>query len=174
MLGVFTTGLLIGGMLSATVLWLFSGLLQPVPPGWRHGVIVVFALACLARDAGAARFWMPQNARQIPQEVLQRHLVRGTLQFGFELGTGVRTYVSSSAAYALAVAVLLSGAGIGTALAVGCGFGLGRAATPVARRLSGDPAGWDRRLGARLRLLTCACCGAVAVLLAVTGSRVVG
>lgn len=124
MLAVLTVGLLLGALLSVTVLWLFSGLLSPVPPEWRHGMIVVAALVALLRDAGVLRFPMPQNARQIPQDVLQRHLMRGTLQFGFELGTGVRTYVSASAPYVIALGVLFAGGGIVTAVAAGIGFAL--------------------------------------------------
>lgn len=165
MLGVLGTGLLLGALLSATVLWLLSGLLSPVPAGWRQGLLLAAAAAATARDAGWLRIPLPQNARQIPQQVLQRHLVRGTLQFGFELGTGVRTYVSSSAPYVLALAVLLDG-GLGTALAIGCGFAAGRALTPVLRLLSGDPETWDARLTARLRALTCLACAGIAAAVA--------
>jgi hypothetical protein len=170
-LGVFSAGLLLGALLSATVLWLLSGLLTPVPAGWRQGLLVLAAVAAVARDAGWLRLPLPQNARQIPQQVLQRHLVRGTLQFGFELGTGVRTYVSSSAPYVLVLAVLLTG-GPATALAIGCGFAAGRALTPALRLASGAPAAWDERLTARLRPLTCLAC--VGIALAVTLRAVLG
>jgi hypothetical protein len=168
---VFTAGLLLGAWLSAGVLWLFSGLLAPVPAGWRHGLLVAAALLAVARDAGWLRLPLPQNARQIPQQVLRRHLVRGTLQFGFELGTGVRTYVSTSAAYVLALAVLLA-ARPAAALAIGCGFALGRALTPVLRLASGDPGAWDTRLTGRLRLLTTLACAAIALALAASGAAV--
>jgi hypothetical protein len=160
-LGVLAAGLLLGALLSATVLWLLSGLLTPVPAGVRQGLLVAVALAAVARDAGWLRVPLPQNARQIPQQVLRRHLLRGTLQFGFELGTGVRTYVSSSAPYVLALAVLVSGAP-GVALALGCGFAAGRALTPVLRLASGAPAAWDERLTARLRALTSLACAGIA------------
>ena len=154
------------------MLWLFSGLLAPVPADWRHGALVLAAAVAVARDAGWVRFTLPQNARQIPQEVLQRHLVRGTAQFGFELGTGVRTYVSTSASYVLALAILLSGGAVAPAIAVGCAFALGRALTPVLRLASGDPTGWDARLIDRLRLLTCLACAAITLALAATGGAV--
>lgn len=151
------------------MLWLLSGLFAPVPREWRHGAVVAAALAALLRDAGVLRFPMPQNARQIPQDVLQRALMRGTLQFGFELGTGVRTYVSASAPYVLALGVLLAADGPGAALAAGLGFGLGRALTPVARLTSGDVDDWDDRLARRLPALKPAVCATAAVALAVTG-----
>ncbi|HET9381108.1 MAG TPA: hypothetical protein VFP69_09795 [Streptomyces sp.] len=139
------------------MLWLFSGLFSPLPTGVRAGLIVAGALLAALRDTGRLTLRLPQNARQIPQEVLRRHLRRGALQFGFELGTGVRTYVSASAPYALAVAVLLSGAPCTAALATGLGFGAGRALTPALRRLSGDGEGWDDLLARRLGGMTVAC-----------------
>ncbi|MEW2553390.1 hypothetical protein AB0957_16865 [Streptomyces zhihengii] len=154
---MFTCGLLAGGVLSAGVLWLASGLFTPLPAGVRQGLIVAVALLAALRDAGRLPLRLPQNARQIPQDVLRRHLARGAMQFGFELGTGVRTYVSASAPYAIAVAVLLSGGSCGPALAAGLGFGAGRALTPALRRLSGDGERWDDRLAVRLSGMTVVC-----------------
>ncbi|MET7365670.1 hypothetical protein ABZS61_07540 [Streptomyces sp. NPDC005566] len=154
---MFTCGLLAGGMLTAGVLWLVSGLFTPIPVGVRQGLIVAVALLAVLRDTGKLSLRLPQNARQIPQDVLRRHLARGALQFGFELGTGVRTYVSASAPYAMAVAVLLSGGSYAPALAVGLGFGAGRALTPALRRLSGDGESWDDLLAGRLSGMTVAC-----------------
>ncbi|MGW1542018.1 hypothetical protein ACWCPM_17600 [Streptomyces sp. NPDC002309] len=151
---MFTLGLLAGGVLTAGVLWLLSGLFTPLPAGVRQGLILAAASAAALRDAGRLTLRLPQNARQIPQDVLRRHLARGALQFGFELGTGVRTYVSASAPYAIAVAVLLSGGSSAPALAAGLGFGAGRALTPALRRLSGDGENWDDRLARRLTGMT--------------------
>ncbi|RBM19460.1 hypothetical protein [Streptomyces sp. PT12] len=153
MLGVFTAGLLLGGTLSATVLWLASGLVTPVPEVVRAPAAIGVALLGVARDAGLIALPLPQNARQVPQDVLQRDLVRGALQFGFELGTGVRTYVSASLPYAAAAAVLLAG-DAGAALLTGVGFALGRAATPALRLASGTGEEWDGRLLDRLWLLS--------------------
>jgi hypothetical protein len=131
------------------VVLLASGLLAGVPEGWRHAGIVAVAVLMLLRELGVVRIPLPQNTRQVPQDVLQRHLVSGALQFGFELGTGVRTYVSASAPYVLVAAVLLSGGQLHVALLVGLGFGAGRAATPLARLASGTDE-WDDRLATRL------------------------
>lgn len=168
-LGVLTAGLFLGGLLSAAVLWTVSGLFSPLPESVRHGALLVAALLCLLRDNGIVRFRLPQNARQIPPDVLQRHLLRGTLQFGFELGTGVRTYVTASAPYAVALAVLLYG-GLDVALLTGAGFALGRALTPVTRRLSGDVTAWDTRLAARGKALKITTAGAVLLVLTATVS----
>lgn len=154
---MFTGGLLSGGVLTAGVLWLLSGLFTPLPAGVRQGLIVAVALLAALRDAGRLTLRLPQNARQIPQDVLRRHLARGALQFGFELGTGVRTYVSASAPYAMVVAVLLSGGSYAPALAAGLGFGAGRALTPTLRRLSGNGERWDDLLAGRLSGMTVVC-----------------
>jgi hypothetical protein len=136
------------------VLWLLSGLLHPVPLTWRQVAIVAIAVVGVLRELGVVRIRLPQNARQIAREVLQRNVLRGALQFGFELGTGVRTFVSATAPYVVAAAILLAGLGIWAALATGLGFGLGRAVTTWSRYLARDPSSWDRMLAERMRLLT--------------------
>jgi len=130
---------------------------------------VAAAVLGALRDTGRLRIPLPQNARQIPQHVLQRHLVRGTLQFGFELGTGVRTYVSASAPYVMAVAVLLSAGSYPAALATGLGFGVGRALTPLVRRLSGAAEAWDGRLARRLTVQSVLACTVIAVAFVLLG-----
>ena len=118
-LAVFTLGLLLGGTLAATVLWLLSGLAAPLPRSVRVAAILAVAVLGVAREAGWVRIPLPQNARQIPQEVLKYRIRRGALRFGFELGTGVRTYVSASAPYVVALGLLqqgASGSGSGSSL----------------------------------------------------------
>ncbi|WP_329521618.1 hypothetical protein [Spirillospora sp. NBC_01491] len=139
-LAVFTLGLLLGGVLSAAVAWLLSGLAAPLPSSARAMAIVVVAALGAAREFGLVRIPLPQNARQIPQDVLQIRLRRGTLQFGFELGTGVRTYVSASSPYVLALGLLLSHQGPAASLLVGAAFGAGRALSAALTHLARDPA----------------------------------
>ena len=161
---MFVLGLVAGGVLSGLVLGLLSGLFAPLPAAARHLAVVALALVGLLREAGVVPLRLPQNTRQVPQDVLQRSLLRGALQFGVELGSGVRTYVSATAPYVLAAAVLLSALPLPVALLAGAGFGAGRAVTPLLRRASGDPAGWDARLRSRLRPVTIT--GAAAILAA--------
>ncbi|HEY0699714.1 MAG TPA: hypothetical protein VGD43_18105 [Micromonospora sp.] len=156
MLALFVTGLIAGGLLSGLVLGLLSGLSAPLPAPWRYAAMVALAVLGLLRELGLVPIRLPQNARQVPQDVLQRSLRRGALQFGFELGTGVRTYVSASAPYVLAAALLLGGQQLGVAALAGVGFGVGRAFTPLARRASGDGDRWDAGLRSRLRTITVA------------------
>jgi hypothetical protein len=147
-------GLIIGGMLSATVLWLLSGLTGPVPPWLRPWPVLGFAAVAVLRDLHLVKFWLPQNHRQVPQEVLRRGMRVGSLQFGFEMGTGVRTYVSATAPYVVAAGLLLTQQNLFAALMVGAGFGAGRAATAllrVASTLSVED--WNAHLRPRLRWL---------------------
>jgi hypothetical protein len=138
-LTVFTVGLLLGGALSGFVIWLLSGLAAPLPSYARTTAILLIALLGVAREFNLLAIPLPQNARQIPQDVLQRHLRLGSLQFGFELGTGVRTYVSASTPYVTALALLLSHQpALQTAL-TGAAFGVGRALSAALTYTSRDP-----------------------------------
>jgi hypothetical protein len=148
-LAVFTLGLLLGGTLSATAVWSLSGFAAPIPPYGRVWAIVGVALLGVLREAGLVRLRLPQNARQIPQDVLQRRLLLGTLQFGFELGTGVRTFVSASAPYVLALGLLLSHQGFPATVVVGTAFGLGRSLTAALTLWSRDA---DRDLTIAVRM----------------------
>ncbi|MFD0688947.1 hypothetical protein [Actinomadura fibrosa] len=139
-LAVFTLGLLLGGTLSAAVIWLLSGLAAPLPPPVRTAAVLAAALLGAARELGLVHLPLPQNARQIPQEVLLTRLRRGSMQFGFELGTGVRTYVSASSPYVLALGLLLSHQDPATTLLAGTAFGAGRALSSTLTYLSRDPA----------------------------------
>ncbi|MFB4276867.1 MULTISPECIES: hypothetical protein [unclassified Nonomuraea] len=161
-LAAFTAGLVLGGVTSAGVLWLLSGLTAPVPDVWRHPLIVGVAVLGVLNETRIVRLPLPQNARQIPQDVLRRRARLGAAQFGFELGTGVRTYVSTTAPYVVAAGLLLSHPTLSAALLTGAGFGLGRALTAVLSYLARD-AGWDARMLARLRTIAI---GGSAVILA--------
>jgi hypothetical protein len=132
----------------------------------RQLAVLVVAVLGLLRELGVVPIRLPQNTRQVPQDVLQRHLLRGAWQFGFELGTGVRTYVSATAPYVLAAAVLLAG-GLPAAALAGLGFGAGRAATPLLRVASGAVAEWDARLPGRIRAITLTASAAVIAAFAV-------
>ena len=158
----------------ALVLGLASGLATPVPFAWRSLAVVGVALLGLLRDAGAVHVPVPQNARQVPREVLQRHLLRGSVQFGFELGTGVRTFVSASPPYVLAVALLLLGQDLAIAAVTGLGFGAGRATTPLLRRLSEAGDAWDVDLRARLTAVKVTASAALLVALVLAGGAPAG
>jgi hypothetical protein len=137
-LAVFTLGLLLGGTLTAAVVYLLTGLAAPLPDPVRTAAILAAATVGAAREFGLVSLPLPQNARQIPPDVLQTRLRRGALQFGFELGTGVRTYVSATSPYVLALALLLAGLSLPLTLLTGAGFGLGRALSAALTYLARD------------------------------------
>lgn len=110
-----------------------------MPPYARTALIIVIAAVGAARELGLVTIPLPQNARQIPQEVLQLRLRQGSLQFGFELGTGVRTYVSASTPYVLALGLLLSHQDLLPTVLAGTAFGAGRALSAALTLWSRDP-----------------------------------
>jgi hypothetical protein len=153
MLLVFSGALVLGGSLSATVLWLTSGLGRALQPGWRIGLLAALTIVAVLREFHLLDITLPQNARQIPQEVFAKGPLLGPFQFGFELGTGVRTFVSASLPYVLAAAVWLYATDYRIALLAGATFGLGRATMTAARYWSGAGERWDERLERRLTRL---------------------
>ncbi len=153
----FCAGLVCGGALTATVLLVAGSLLRaPLPDFVRWAVVAAALGAVLLRETGVWSFRLPENRRLVPDTVfrLGRHL--GPLQFGFEMGTGARTYLPSGLPYVAAVAVALT-ASVAAALCAGAGFGIGRALMTTANLRYDGENGWDgewRAHGRELRFLT--------------------
>lgn len=122
-------GALAGATLTALAAWLLGGFAQPLDEAPRAALLVAGALVVWAAKHGplAGSLRLPEARRQIPFEVFTGGVVRGAWRFGFEMGTGVRTYVPSWAPYVLVLALLLARPTLGEALAAAAGFGLGRA-----------------------------------------------
>ncbi|MFN2589076.1 MAG: hypothetical protein ABR613_13300 [Actinomycetota bacterium] len=138
-------------MATAAGAWILGGLFSPLPSSVRVGAVVAVGVAAIARDLSILKIALPQNARQVPQEIFRKPLLRAALQFGFEMGTGLRTFVTSTSPYALLVALLLLGPTGAEAVAAGAGFGVGRAAMLFSRRLAPDPGAWGAGLHRVLR-----------------------
>lgn len=139
----FCTGLVVGGVVTATVLVVGGSLLRaPLPTPVRVALVAATLLVALLRDRGVLRWRLPENRRLVPESVfrLGRHL--GPLQFGVEMGTGARTYLPSGLPYPAAVAVLLL-APLPAALCAGVGFGLGRGLMTVAHLRYSTDSSWD-------------------------------
>lgn len=137
---MFLGALLVAGALTA------AGALIGVAVPWGArlvvgvGVLVALGLVELAGRAGR----LPQNRRLVPQTILASDNLVGPLQFGFEMGTGMRTFVPSALPLALVAMALLFSPDALAGLAMGAGFGAGRALAIPARRR--DPEAWDRRM----------------------------
>jgi hypothetical protein len=139
----FCGGLLLGAITTAAGLLLIGSLVRLTAPAvvW-HVVVAAAALGLVLRELGVLRFWLPQNARQVPEYVHRHGRFFGPLQFGFEVGTSMRTYTPSALPYAAALAVLLLAGPLSTLL-TGLGFGLGRSAMTLGNlHYSGDHS-WD-------------------------------
>jgi len=105
----FVVGSVLGGMTTGAVFGLLGAVAVPVAPVVDGVVIVVLAVAGAALDARLAGLRLPTITRQVDERWLQKY--RGWvygLGFGFQLGTGVMTIVSSAAVYLMVVAALLT------------------------------------------------------------------
>jgi hypothetical protein len=125
-----------------------------LPPAARDALIVAVALFVLAGECGLHRVTLPHRRTQVPSAVIGAGSDAGALQFGFEMGCGVRTHMPSNLPYLPLVAVLLVSSWA-TALLTGLGFGLGRAAMALGRHHCRDATWWDcqwQRHGHHLRI----------------------
>lgn len=159
MFGALTTA---GGLLVA------SGLVSPVPADVRAAAVACLVVLLLLRWTGLVGLSLPQRAWQIPRETFGPSPTRAAFRFAYELGTGVRTYITAQSPYALgALIVLALPAGAGpaglAAVAGAVGYGLGRSLVVVSQGMLGQlavdhPRGWLRAadlvaLGAAIAVL---------------------
>ncbi len=132
-----------------------GSLVRPaVPPAVSAGLIVAVGLFALAGECGLHHIALPHRKAQVPSAVIGAGGDAGALQFGFEMGCGLRTHMPSNLPYLPLVAVLLVGSWFAAVLA-GLGFGLGRAAMALGRHHSRDARWWDlqwNRHGRQLRI----------------------
>ncbi|MDP4502994.1 hypothetical protein OHA25_21010 [Nonomuraea sp. NBC_00507] len=136
---------MLGALVSGLVVGIVGGLAAVLPLTVRLWVLVPVAAVILAFELAGRPLSLPQNRRLVPQEVVNHGSFDGPLQFGFEMGTGVRTFTPTALPHLLVLVTVLVG-GIGQGLLVGIGFGLGRALMPTARALSDDPRQWDNAM----------------------------
>ncbi|HLU60395.1 MAG TPA: hypothetical protein VKZ81_33470 [Pseudonocardia sp.] len=166
MVRFFGTGLLLGALLVAFVAGAVGALPQALLPApVRHTLFALVAVPVLVRELGLVRFPVPENARLVPQDV--QHLRRwGALQFGFEMGTGMRTYSPSALPHLVLAAVLLV-VPLPAAFAPAVGFALGRLAMPVLSNAWSDDGSWTAAWARAERVvrpvLALTCVGSLAV-----------
>lgn len=157
----YVVGSLLGGATIGIVLGAVGSALPALP------VLLLAGLACLAAAVADLSPWrLPGGHRQVDEDWLARY--RGWvygLGFGYQLGLGVVTIVTSAATYAVLVLALLSGSPV-AGLVLGAAFGLFRAlpALLLARAESHDEIrSLARGLNSRLVLARRATVGALAV-----------
>jgi hypothetical protein len=142
--------LILGGISTAILLSILAGLASPFPALLSASLLSACFVLALLSEFGIAVLPLPENRRLIPQEVFSKHPLLGSMQFGFELGTGVRTYVPAASPYLVAVAVVLLAPEVWVAALAGVGFGLGRAVMPISRSCSRQGENWDKQLMASI------------------------
>jgi hypothetical protein len=151
-LAPFCGGLVIGACLTGLAGYVASGVLVFLPDLGRAILAISIAIATTLKQLGLMSFPLPETSRQVPTDVFRHGPRLGALVFGFEMGTGVRTYLPAYGPHAILTGLVLLGASIGGFLAAAIGFGIGRAAMPLLRYVSEtSDRSWDRRLAYHLR-----------------------
>jgi hypothetical protein len=120
-IGSVAGGALVGGLLGA----LGQLTLSEVPPSVRAGILGLLAVAAVLVDRRERR--IPSWHRQVNEDWLSQY--RGWvygLGFGFQLGLGVVTIVTTASVYLTLAAALLSASTV-AGLVIGVAFGLARA-----------------------------------------------
>jgi len=136
-----------------------------VPSPVRAALFGAAAVVVLGRELRLWSFAVPENARLVPEDV-QHKGHWGALQFGFEMGTGMRTYSPSALPHLALVATVLV-VPLPAAPALAAGFAVGRWTMPVLSNAWSDDGGWtevwSRAEPAVRPLLACGCVAALAV-----------
>ncbi len=137
----FVVGATGGG---ATLGLLMSGLALAVsalhPSGTVTGTLaLIAALVAAGSDSGIAGVRLPFHGRQVNERWLDRYRpwVYGA-GFGWQIGCGLATYITSAAVYLMIVLGALSGQPL-TALTMGVGFGVLRGMAVLLTRRLTDP-----------------------------------
>jgi hypothetical protein len=127
-------------MVTTGGLFVLSGLLSLIPASGRNAAAVGGLLLLALHASGIVCLELPQRKYQIPRETFTAAPTRAAFRFAFELGTGVRTYITAVSPYALAILIVLRlPSGLGAATFAACcaalGYGLGRSIVVVSQSL---------------------------------------
>jgi hypothetical protein len=99
---------------------------QFIPLQARAIAVLVIALSLAILEVVGRPPRLPSRARQVPRLVSTYDNRFGPFSFGFEMGTGVRTYATSTLPHIAVISLTLLGT-LFTAAAVAIGFAAGRA-----------------------------------------------
>lgn len=139
MLGAASTGMLVGTSASLVAL-----LPRASETAVRLALLAAASVVLVVNLVGLGNR-LPQNRRLVPASVLGKATTAPALQFGFEMGTGLRTFSPSGLPLAAALVGMASGSLL-AGLVVWLGFGIGRAAYAIGRNLAREPERVDRVL----------------------------
>jgi hypothetical protein len=114
------------------------GALHPAPTALGIAALVA-ALVAGGSDAGVTGRRLPIHRRQVNERWLDqyRSWVYGG-GFGWQIGTGLATYITTAAVYLMAVLAVLTASPV-AAMAIGTGFGLLRGLAVLLNRRTTDP-----------------------------------
>jgi hypothetical protein len=144
---------LLGAWTVALVAGVLGGVVQAlVPAPVRLGLLAVLAAVVLLREFGLISVPVPENARLVPEHVVHKGRLVGGIQFGFEMGTGMRTYSPSAQPHLVLLAMLLALPWHG-ALAAATGFALARWSMAAASIAHSDDGSWSDLWHAHARAL---------------------
>lgn len=119
----FVVGSVAGGVTTGAVAGAVGQAAVPSAPIFDGVMIVLLALVGAGLDARVAGLRLPTITRQVDERWLQKY--RGWvygLGFGFQLGTGLATIVSSAAVYLMVIAAVLTRS-VGAGVLIGAVFG---------------------------------------------------
>lgn len=130
--GSYLAGAIAGALTTASVLVVIGGLLSPIPWTVRQIGAICLLLLLLMHALRVVCLDLPQRTYQIPRETFAARPSSAAFRFAFELGTGVRTYITAVSPYAIAILLLLGlpdglGGAFVAAAACAVGYGSGRA-----------------------------------------------
>lgn len=158
----FAAGNLTGGAITGLLLAVIGGFVSWIEAPIRLWMFWGVGLGLVIYDLRASRVQLWQTARQIPQEVFTSDLRWAACRFGFEYGTGLRTFLTSAAPYILACAVIMNGVLPLTGLVLGAAFGVGRSFSLLQYQVK-KKENWQDAVQRQARLLER--CGSVGVFL---------
>lgn len=166
--GAYLLGTTVGSIATAVLLWAFSGMASILPAMLRGGLLAVGCALVVATDMKLlGDLSLPANRRQIPPEVIVGRRLAGAFQFGFEVGTGVRTQLPTGAPHVLALYVLLGAPTLRDVLALAVAFGFGRGvqqlATATVENRDSFQEGWQQTVSAMMKIAPAATVVGVAV-----------
>jgi hypothetical protein len=137
--GWFVAGATLGGATLGAVMASLAVVGGALPSSWLLPLGLCATLVALAGELGVFGFKLPIHRRQVNERWLDqfRPWVYGA-GFGWQIGSGLATYVMTPAVYLMIVLAALSGAPA-AALALGTGFGLVRGLAVLLGRRITDP-----------------------------------
>ncbi len=151
----FVVGAVVGGLALGTAVAVSAAVVDAVAwtPATGAAVGLAASLIALASDTGLVGVRVPVHYRQVNERWLDayRPWVYGA-GFGFQIGSGVATYITTAAVYLVVVLGALTGDPL-VALAVGGAFGLVRGLAVTLTRRVTTPTGllaFHREFGALL------------------------